>query len=61
MIQKEIDGMDMIQKLINHKYQNMKYQKRKERMQDKKNFNNLNKEIQMMNLKIMEQENIKLK
>lgn len=61
MMLKEIDGMVMILKLINLKSQNMKYQRKKEKLPDKKNFNNQNKEIWMMNLKIMEQVNIKLK
>ena len=60
-MQKEIDGMVTIQRLINHKYKNMKYQKKKEKKQEYKKVNKQNQEIWMMNLKIMELVNIKLK
>lgn len=58
---KEIDGMGMIQKNINHKFKNMKFLRKKENKQELKKLKHLKMEIQMMNLKIMEQVNIKLK
>lgn len=61
MIPKEIDGTDMIQILINNKFKNMKYWRKRERKQDKRKYNNQIQEIWMMNLKIMELENIKHK
>ena len=60
-MQKEIDGMAMIQKLISHKYKNMRFQRRNEKKQDYKKDNKQNLATQMMNLKIMELVNTKLK
>lgn len=42
---KEIDGMGMIQKNINHKFKNMKFLRKKENKQELKKLKHLKMEI----------------